>query len=82
MTMEESQKQLKELLTKAATEEDVIKKLILAEGCGLKLWCQEQILPSTGKKVHRYCGYIKRCDDPAENTETIYGGWIDGPCTQ
>jgi len=37
--------------------------------------------PATGKKVHRYCGYIKKCDDPAENIgEPICGQWLDGPC--
>jgi len=68
---------LKELLSKGETEEEILKKLTLAEGCGLKLWCQEQITPATGKKVHRYCGYIKKCDDPAENIgEPICGQWL------
>jgi hypothetical protein len=32
------------------------------------------------QKVHRYCGYIKKCDDPAENIgEPICGQWLDGP---
>lgn len=83
MTMEESEKRLKELLSKGATEEEILKKLTLAEGCGLKLWCQEQINPATSKKVHRYCGYIKKCDDPAENIgEPICGQWLDGPCSK
>ena len=81
MTMDESEKQLKELLSKGATEEEILKKFTLAEGCDLKLWCQEQIIPASGKKVHRYCGYIKKCDDPAENiAEPIYGQWLDGGC--
>jgi len=83
MTIEESEKRLKELLSKGETEEEILKKLTLAEGCGLKLWCQEQINPATGNKVHRYCGYIKKCDDPAENIgEPICGQWLDGPCSK
>jgi hypothetical protein len=55
----------------------------LAEGCGLKLWCEDLINPASGKKVHRYCGYIRKCDDPAENIgEPICGEWLDGPCTK
>jgi hypothetical protein len=48
--MEESETRLKDLLSKGATEEEILKKLILAEGCGLKLWCQEQINPASGKR--------------------------------
>jgi hypothetical protein len=82
MTMEDTQVKLKELLSKGASEEEMLKSLSLAEGCGLKVWCQEQIIPASGKKVHRYCGYVKRCDDPSENiAEPMYGSWIDGPCT-
>ena len=81
MTMEDNEKRLRELLSKGASEEEMLKSLSLAEGCGLKVWCQEQIIPATGKKVHRYCGYIKKCDDPAENLPApINGAWIDGPC--
>jgi hypothetical protein len=81
MTMEDNEKRLRELLSKGTSEEEMLKSLSLAEGCGLKVWCQEQIIPATGKKVHRYCGYIKKCDDPAENLpEPINGAWIDGPC--
>jgi hypothetical protein len=83
MTMEESEMRLRELLSKGATEEEILKKLTLAEGCGLKLWCEDLINPASGKKVHRYCGYIKKCDDPSENIgEPICGDWMDGPCTK
>jgi len=82
MAMDETEKRLKELLSKGASEEEMLKQLSLAEGCGLKIWCQEQIVPASGKKIHRWCGYVKRCDDPAENvTEPICGAWIDGECT-
>lgn len=81
MAMDDTEKRLKELLSKGASEEEMLKQLSLAEGCGLKIWCQEQIVPASGKKIHRWCGYVKRCDDPAENVvEPIYGAWIDGKC--
>ncbi len=81
MTMEDTEKRLKELLSKGASEEEMLKQLQLAEGCGLKVWCQEQIIPASGKKIHRWCGYVKKCDDPAENiAEPTYGAWIDGEC--
>ncbi|HOT07773.1 MAG: hypothetical protein A4E45_02096 [Methanosaeta sp. PtaB.Bin039] len=80
MTMDETQKRLKELLSKGASEEEMLVKLSLAEGCGIKVWCQEQFISGSDKKVHRYGGYIKKCDDPAENVEPIYGDWLDGPC--
>ncbi|NYT01189.1 MAG: hypothetical protein GKC10_00260 [Methanosarcinales archaeon] len=80
MNMEDTEKRLKDLLSRGASEEDMLKQLSLAEGCGLKVWCQEQTLAGSDKKIHRYCGYVKRCDDPAENTEPICGAWLDGPC--
>jgi len=80
MDIEETERLLKEMLSRGASEEDMLKKLTLEEGCGLKLWCQEQAVPGSDKKTHRYCGYIKHCDDPARNTEPICGAWLDGPC--
>ena len=81
MSMEDTQKRLKELLGLGVSQEELIKHLSLAEGCGLKLWCEGQIVPGTEKKVHRWYGYVTRCDDPSENIpETVYGAWIDGPC--
>jgi hypothetical protein len=80
MSMEETEKRLKELLSKSTSQEEILKSLIVAEGCGVKVWCQEQIIPATNKKIHRYCGYVTRCEDPSENTPTTCGGWIDGPC--
>lgn len=81
MTMEETQKRFKELLSQGASQEEMLKQLSLAEGCGIKVWCQEQIVPATGKKIHRWCGYVKKCDDPSENiTEPIYGGWMEDGC--
>ena len=81
MSMEDTQKRLKELLSTGASEEELLKKLSLAEGCGLKLFCEQQIVAGTEKKIHRWCGYITRCDDPAESIpETVYGAWIDGGC--
>ncbi len=81
MSLEYTEKKLKELLSKGVSQEEMLKQLSLAEGCGLKVWCQEQIVPSTGKKIHRWCGYVKKCDDPSENiVEPIYGDWLDGDC--
>jgi hypothetical protein len=80
MTMEETQQGLKEMLSKGASLEEILKSLTLSEGCGVKVWCEEQIMPGGEKRVHRYAGYVKRCDDPAENTEPVYGAWLDGPC--
>lgn len=83
MSMEETQKRLKDLLSKGASQEEMLKQLSLAEGCGLKLWCQEQINPSTGKKIHRWCGYVMKCEDPSLNiTEPVCGGWIEGSCPE
>ncbi len=81
MTMEDTEKRLRELLSKGASQEEILKQLSLAEGCGLKLWCQEQIVPGSGKKIHRWCGYVTRCDDPAENVgEPLCGTWLEGAC--
>jgi len=81
MSPEETQKMLKELLSKGTSEEEMLTQLSLAEGCGLKVWCQEQVVPATGKKIHRWGGYVTRCDDPSENiTEPVYGAWMDGSC--
>jgi hypothetical protein len=83
MSMEETQKKFKELLSQGASHEEMLKQLSLAEGCGLKVWCQDQIVPATGKKIHRWCGYVTKCDDPSENlTEPIYGAWIEGDCPE
>ena len=83
MTLEETEKRLKELLSQGASQEEMIKQLSLAEGCGLKLWCQEQIVAGSDKKVHRWCGYVYRCQDPAENVpEPLYGKWIEGGCPE
>ena len=60
MSMEDTQKRLKELLSKGASEEEMLKKLSLAEGCGLKVFCEQQIVAGTEKKIHRWCGYITR----------------------
>jgi peptide methionine sulfoxide reductase MsrB len=80
MKIEETQKQFKALLSKGASEEEMLKELSLSEGCGLKVWCQEQVFGSD-KKFHRWCGYVTRCDDPSENiTEPEYGAWIEGGC--
>jgi hypothetical protein len=73
----------KELFSQGVSQEEMLKQLSLAEGCGLKVWCQEQIVPGSEKKIHRWCGYVTHCDDPAENVgEPIYGAWIDGSCPQ
>ena len=53
MTLEETEKRLKELLSQGASQEEMIKQLSLADGCGLKLWCQEQIVAGSDRKVHR-----------------------------
>ena len=83
MTLGETEKRLKELLGQGASQEEMIKQLSLADGCGLKLWCQEQIVAGTDRKVHRWCGYVYRCQDPAENVpEPLYGKWIDGGCPE
>jgi len=83
MTMEETEKRLKELLSLGVSQEEMLAQLSLAEGCGLKLWCQEQIIPGSGKKTHRWCGYVTRCDDPSENVpEPLYGAWIEGGCPE
>jgi hypothetical protein len=83
MSMDDTQKRLKDLLSKGASQEEMLKQLSLAEGCGLKLWCQEQINPATGKKIHRWCGYVMKCEDPSENlTEPVCGGWIEGSCPE
>ena len=47
MSMDDTEKRLKELLSKGASEEEMLKQLNLAEGCGLKVWCQEQIVPDS-----------------------------------
>ncbi|MDD1748670.1 MAG: hypothetical protein LUO89_02235 [Methanothrix sp.] len=81
MSMEDTEKRFKELLSEGVPQEEILKQLSLAEGCGLKVWCQEQIVPATGKKIHRWCGYVKKCDDPSENiTDPIYGAWMEGEC--
>ena len=81
MTMQDSQKRLRELLSQGASEEEMLQKLSLAEGCGLKIICEQQIVAGSEKKIHRWCGYITHCDDPAESTpETVYGAWLDGGC--
>jgi hypothetical protein len=54
MTLEETEKKLKELLSQGASQEELLKQLSLAEGCGLKLWCQDQIVSGTNKKAPRY----------------------------
>ena len=83
MTLEETEKKLKELLSAGASQEEILNQLSMAEGCGLKLWCQEQIVPGSSKKIHRWCGYVMKCDDPSENlTEPIYGAWIEGGCPE
>ncbi|HEX7444957.1 MAG TPA: hypothetical protein VF300_01070 [Methanothrix sp.] len=81
MSMEDSHKRLKELLSQGVSQEEMLQKLSLAEECGLKVFCEQQIVAGTEKKIHRWCGYITHCDDPAESIpETVYGAWIDGPC--
>jgi hypothetical protein len=40
----------------------MLKQLSLAEGSGPELWCQEQIIPGSGMKIHRWCGYAYRCE--------------------
>lgn len=83
MTLDVTEKKLKELFSQGVSQEEMLKQLSLAEGCGLKVWCQEQIVPGSEKKIHRWCGYVTHCDDPSENVgEPIYGAWIDGPCPQ
>ncbi|TFH49402.1 MAG: hypothetical protein E4G89_04875 [Methanothrix sp.] len=81
MSMEDTQKRLRELLSKGASQEEMLRQLSLAEGCGIKVFCEEQIVAGTEKKIHRWCGYITHCDDPAESIpETVYGAWMDGGC--
>ena len=83
MTLEETEKKLKELLSAGASQEEMLKQLSLAEGCGLKVWCQEQIVPGSSKRIHRWCGYVTHCDDPSENVgEPLYGAWMDGACPE
>ncbi|MDM7934432.1 MAG: hypothetical protein QUS08_03480 [Methanothrix sp.] len=82
MSMEEAKIRLKDLLSQGASEEEMLKRLSLAEGCGLKVWCEERIVPGSERRIHRWCGYIYRCDDPSENVpEPVCGGWIDGSCS-
>jgi hypothetical protein len=62
MSMEDTKKRLKDLLSKGASEEEMLKQLTLAEGCGLKIWCQEQIIPATGEKsppILRICKALR-----------------------
>jgi hypothetical protein len=81
MSMEDSHKRLKELLSQGVSQEEMLQKLSLAEGCGLKVFCEQQIVAGSEKKIHRWCGYITHCDDPAESIpETVYGSWMDGGC--
>jgi hypothetical protein len=79
MTLEETEKRLKELLGQGASQEEMIKQLSLADGCGLKLWCQEQIVAGSAKKVHRWCGYVIAARTQQRSVpEPLYGKWIDG----
>jgi hypothetical protein len=81
--MEDTQKRLKEVLSKSASEEEMLLQLSLAEGCGLKVFCEQRIVPGTERKIHRWYGYITHCDDPAESIpETVYGARTDGGCPE